>query len=206
MTTTDHAEMLPLPSSPADQAPAPTPPGAGATPAARGPGAEGKPAGPLVITVHGKPAPQGSKRHVGGGRMIEQSKRVRPWREAVKEAALRALENTAAHRLDGPVRLDIAFTFDKPASAPKRRRTWPTTRSSGDIDKLQRSTLDALTDAGVFKDDSQVIDVHARKVFTDDPASPLAVPGAVITVHEIRDQTAMPIMRPGRAFISEGSS
>lgn len=138
----------------------------------------------LTITVHGRPAPQGSKRHVGGGRMIEQSKRVRPWREAVKAAALDATAY-GWERLDGPVRLEVLLHFDKPKSAPKRRRTWPTTRTSGDVDKLQRSTFDALTDAGVIRDDSQVIDVWAKKLFTDDPAAEMQVPGAVIRVFEV---------------------
>lgn len=147
----------------------------------------------LTITVHGKPAPQGSKRHVGRGVMVESSKKVAPWREAVKEAALRALEvrsagcceSRALHRLDGPVALELTFCFDKPASAPKRRTTWPIKRSTFDIDKLQRSTFDALTDAGVFRDDSQVVDVTASKVYTDDLASPLRVPGALIRVWEV---------------------
>jgi len=129
--------------------------------------------------------------------MVESSKKVAPWREAVKHAALASIQAecearfggvypSAFLRLDGPVRLDIAFVFDKPKSAPKRRRTWPITRASGDVDKLQRSTFDALTDAGVMRDDSQVVDVHARKVFTDDPAAPLQVPGAVIRVWEVQ--------------------
>lgn len=153
-----------------------------------GPGErEGKPAtGPaLTITVLGKPAPQGSKRHVGGGRMIEQSKRILPWREAVKAAAWQAREdrNFVDRFAPGaPLAAEVTFCFDKPKSAPKRSRTWPTTRSSGDVDKLLRSTFDALTDAGTFKDDAQIVDVHARKVFTDDPAAPLAVPGAVIRI------------------------
>ncbi|TDB83418.1 RusA family crossover junction endodeoxyribonuclease [Actinomadura sp. KC216] len=154
------------------------------------------PSAPYSITVLGKPAPQGSKRHVGGGRLIEQSKRVAPWREAVKEATIRRLEVRSLEtyggisqagllRIDGPVTLDITFVFDPPKSAPKRRRIWPITRSSGDVDKLQRSTFDALTDAGAFKDDSQVVDVHARKVHTNDPDAPLRVPGAVIRIREI---------------------
>ena len=32
------------------------------------------------FAVLGLPAPQGSKRHVGEGRMVESSKRVKPWR------------------------------------------------------------------------------------------------------------------------------
>jgi hypothetical protein len=153
--------------------------------------------GPLVITVHGKPAPQGSKRHVGNGVMVESSAKVRPWREAVKGAALDALrdwspqnpaprENApACRRLDGPVEVSVCFCFDKPKSAPKRRRTWPTTRTSGDVDKLLRATFDALTDAGVFRDDSQIVHVSAWKTFTDDQNAPIRVPGAVIRLREV---------------------
>lgn len=162
----------------------------------------------LTITVHGAPGAQGSKHgrpiykgkgdnreFTGKVAQVEQSKeKVQAWREAVKESALRAMDAwslrlyggaTSWTRILGPVFVDIFFCFDKPKSAPKTRRTWPITRSTGDADKLQRSTFDALTDAGVFKDDSQVIDVHARKVYTDDPDSPLAVPGAVIRVWEV---------------------
>ena len=45
----------------------------------------------ITFEVYGQPAPQGSKRHVGGGRMIESSKAVAPWREAVKWAAIEAM-------------------------------------------------------------------------------------------------------------------
>lgn len=151
---------------------------------------------PLVITVIGKPAPQGSKKYVGNGRMIEQSKRVRPWREAVKQATIDALELAAGKqygdeaaavllRLDGPVMVEIAACFDLPKSAPKRRRIWPITRSSGDADKIARSCLDALTDAGAFRDDSQVVQLLVTKYFTDDPDAPLSIPGAVIAITEV---------------------
>lgn len=165
----------------------------------------------LIITVLGNPAPQGSKngRPIYKGRgpnrvftgkvaMVESSKeKVQTWREAVKEAAGRSLHtysldaqgyegNPALLRIEErPVAVEIVFCFDKPASAPKRRRTWPIRRSTHDVDKLQRSTFDALTDAGVFKDDSQIIDVHARKRFTDDVDAPLRTPGAVIRVWEV---------------------
>lgn len=36
----------------------------------------------LHFEIPGRPAAQGSKRHVGGGRMIEQSKYLKPWRTA----------------------------------------------------------------------------------------------------------------------------
>ena len=50
--------------------------------------AGGRSAPVITIRVYGTPAPQGSKRHVGRGVMVESSKKVKPWREAVKQAAL----------------------------------------------------------------------------------------------------------------------
>ena len=38
------------------------------------------------VFIPGVPAPQGSKRHVGGGRLVESSKKVKPWRRAVNAA------------------------------------------------------------------------------------------------------------------------
>jgi hypothetical protein len=37
----------------------------------------------LPFTVYGVPRPQGSKRHVGNGRMVESSPRVAEWRTLV---------------------------------------------------------------------------------------------------------------------------
>ena len=142
----------------------------------------------LIITVHGHPAPQGSKRHVGRGVMVESSKKVKPWREAVKQAALDQIEGPqppAFTTITGPVRARIQFVFNKPKSAPKRRKTWPITRSSGDVDKLLRSTFDALTDAGIWRDDSQVVYVSAEKLYVGDDDTPLASPGAVIRLMAI---------------------
>ena len=51
---------------------------------------------PLVLFVAGLPAAQGSKRHVGGGRMIEMSKAVAPWREAVRAETQRAMQDRFA--------------------------------------------------------------------------------------------------------------
>lgn len=152
----------------------------------------------VVITVYGKPATQGSKRprpifkgrgddKVFTGKVAqveENTEKHKAWRIAVKEAALAAVDGLPRIE-DAPVHINVVFCFDKPKSAPKRRRTWPITRSSGDVDKLQRAALDALTDAGVFRDDAQVVRIVADKVFTDDPDAPLRVPGAVITVWEI---------------------
>jgi len=132
--------------------------------------------------VYGTPAPQGSKRHVGNGRMIESSAKVKPWREAVKQAALFEWSFRPIEPLAGPLNVTIAFTLPKPASAPKNKTTYPAKRP--DLDKLIRSTFDALGDAGVWKDDAQVIWLCASKVYPNDIANGLKIPGARIWVSE----------------------
>ncbi|MEX5711899.1 RusA family crossover junction endodeoxyribonuclease [Parafrankia sp. FMc6] len=132
----------------------------------------------LEVAVYGTPGAQGSKRHVGGGRMIESSKAVAPWRADVKAAAEAAMSG-AWSPLDGPLKLDVTFTRVRPASAPKRRRAFAAT--APDLDKYVRSTCDALTAAGVWMDDGRVVEIHAAKVLVGDERA-LDRPGALIRV------------------------
>ena len=138
--------------------------------------------GMVQITVYGEPGPQGSKRHVGNGVMIESSKKVKPWREAVVYAAREAMRGWPA--LTGPIVLRMVFTVRKPKSAPKRRRTFPATKP--DLSKLARSTEDAMTTAGVYEDDARIVE-YARlaKVYPMEDPDALDVPGVRITVHKI---------------------
>lgn len=148
----------------------------------------------LTITAHGTPAGQGSKRHVGGGVMIESSKRLRPWREAVKHAALDAIaewetrENGggAWEPLAGPVHVIVSIRVARPKAHYRTGRFASILRddaptyapSTPDIDKAQRAVFDALTDAGVWRDDRQVVAVYATKVYDSRP-------GAVVRVEAV---------------------
>jgi len=155
----------------------------------------------ITITVYGAPAPQGSKRHVGGGVMVEMSKKLKPWRQDVKQAALDHLivgqiGDAPIHRppLDGPLAVEMVFTVrDKPTSKPTwwpkdtrwSRLAWWRPASTPDLSKLIRSTEDALTDARVWKDDARVVEYRrAAKVFVDQPGEPdaLRAPGAIIRI------------------------
>lgn len=149
----------------------------------------------IAMRVLGHPAPQGSKRHVGRGIMVEASKAVTPWREAVVTECKR--HQVAGLMIDAPVDVFLSFYFPRPAghyaasgevkaSAPK----YPSRRSVGDLDKLVRSTLDALVQASVIADDCLVVDLTARKRYAT-----IANPrGAVIRLHPIgetsHEQTA----------------
>jgi Holliday junction resolvase RusA-like endonuclease len=133
----------------------------------------------IAFRVYGMPGPQGSKRHVGRGVMIESSKKVKPWREAVKFAALEARAGAAP--LDGPLVARMVFTLPKPVSAPKRSRTWACRKP--DLSKLIRSTEDALTDAGFWADDARVVEYsRIAKVFPGEDPEALDAPGVTIVV------------------------
>ena len=143
----------------------------------------------IEITVYGSPAPQGSKSFKGiwGGKAVlaESSKHVKPWRDAVRGDAIVARQAIGGWEvLDGPLAVEMVFTVPKPASAPKRRRTWP--MRMPDLSKLCRSTEDALTDAGVWKDDARVVSYdRLQKVYPGEGQDALEAPGAVIRVYRI---------------------
>jgi crossover junction endodeoxyribonuclease RusA len=145
--------------------------------------------------VYGTPAPQGSKKHVGNGVLIESNQHeLNTWREDVKLAALRALEETPGWRRDYPaIAAHITFTLARPkshyrtgkstagllrAGAPALHSTRP------DLDKLLRSTGDALTAAGVYSDDARIAQLYAVKTYPVSVGNPGALdrPGARIVL------------------------
>jgi len=161
----------------------------------------------LELVIYGQPAAQGSKRafrnqHTGRIQQVESSKNVKPWREAVKTAAIERLDLEWVERngplLTGPVGVVIVFTFARPKSHYRTGRNahllradapaYPTT--SIDVDKAQRACFDALTDAGVWRDDKQVVRVSAAKTFPRCHLFALAVPGAVIHVYDLPAATS----------------
>ena len=144
----------------------------------------------LMVNVVGIPAPQGSKRHVGRGILIESSKRVGPWRDAV--VAHFSTHGQPITRIPGPVVVRIVFRIPRPRSHYTRTGLKPSARSAmpdkrPDLDKLVRSTLDALTTTTVIDDDARVVRITAAKRYTNlDEA-----PGCLIAIsdasHEITD-------------------
>lgn len=123
----------------------------------------------ITIVVRDTPQPQGSKsafalRKAGAftGRavVVEDNQKVRPWREAVRSEAQRAVEAAAegTYPLEGPVIMAVTLTVPKPRSAPKTKVTYPGKKP--DALKLLRSTEDALSGL-VYVDDAQIVE-YAR--------------------------------------------
>lgn len=126
----------------------------------------------IRLDVLGDPAPQGSKKVIRG-RLIEASKKLKPWRRAIEIAcAPYAEENIYL----GPVRLEVDFFLPRPPSIKIARRAFPIVPP--DLDKLVRAVGDGVGQSGfIWGDDSQVVEILARKFYADDRAS-----GAIITI------------------------
>ena len=136
----------------------------------------------MTFTVIGTPAPQGSKRHVGRGIMIESSKKLKPWRDSVTHAAMAAHQGAAA--LDCACVLNVMFFLIRPKAGKKEVAP----RRKPDLDKLIRSTMDAITAAGIWTDDSRVVRIFATKLFADQWEH--KVPGAEIYIAEEEEEEA----------------
>lgn len=131
--------------------------------------------GRLSFFVPGIPRPQGSKRHVGGGRMVEQSKYVDGWRRMVTTAAVAAAGGRAFARSTAvSVLLDFYIPRGKTV-----RRLLPTV--TPDTDKLARAVADSLTKARVWGDDAQMVGLHAVKRYEDGDHGP----GVQVTILEL---------------------
>lgn len=145
------------------------------------------------VFVPGIPQQKGNIIKGKWGGYHDTNKKLRPWMQQVVTTITEAGWEPILH---GPVCVDITFVFPRPkahygsgrnanvlkAAAP----LWHT--KAPDLDKLIRSILDALTEAGVVTDDGQVCRVTAVKCFTTPEAvrvalvDGLAHPGAWIAM------------------------
>lgn len=150
------------------------------------------PAPDLTVIAYGTPAPQGSKRHLGNGVLVESSKKVKPWRQDVKYAALAATTAIPGWApLDGPLVVSMVFALARPKGHYRTGRNAHLLREAAplrpagmpDLSKLARSTEDALTGVA-WVDDSRVVDYArlAKHYAGDSLPDVLDAPGAVIRI------------------------
>lgn len=111
--------------------------------------------------------------------MVEQSaKTLKPWRKAIAAACQNLL--TEEHSLLlGPLQVEVDFYLPRPASVRMTKRPLPIVPP--DLDKLARGLLDGIGQSEViWGDDSQVIELIARKFYADDRE-----PGAEVKIIEL---------------------
>lgn len=120
----------------------------------------------VVFQVKGViPQSEGShSAHIIGGRVVvhhNKSDKLMAYREKVADAYRQSGGN---YHHDSPIDIQITFIFPRPKTVKRKKRPQMTVKP--DVDKLVRSTLDALTGVA-YDDDSQVVHVDAYKIYDD---------------------------------------
>lgn len=136
----------------------------------------------MNLFIPGIPRPQGSKRHVGGGRLIEQSKHLGPWRRTVIDALHES--GMAQAKIDGPVSVQLSFHMPRPQYHYNKHGQIRVDAlqfhiQRPDVDKLARAILDSLTIAAVISDDSIVAELYAAKYYAN------SEPGVQISINRL---------------------
>ena len=136
----------------------------------------------VKLRVPGDPIPQGSMRWLPNKRMTDANPRLHNWRVTLAQRLSDA--HYPEQPMTGPIYVWLDFFIRRPAghygmrgvrnSAPEHP-----TGARGDLDKLCRAVLDAATDAGVWRDDGQVVRLMAAKHWADDEQ-----PGVAIFIEE----------------------
>jgi crossover junction endodeoxyribonuclease RusA len=123
----------------------------------------------VQFTVHGTPAPQGSKTRMPNGAMLDGKSadaraRFKDWRNDCSAAA--ADQATLTGCMSGPLAVIVEFRFAMPKSRPKASRVHGVAAkvTAPDLDKLQRALGDSLAAGGLIDNDAHVVEWHATKV------------------------------------------
>lgn len=126
------------------------------------------------IFIEGSPRPQGSKKAFARGKsivLVEANKELPAWREHMtRMLQLKMLEEPTAFTT--AVNVALTFWLPRPKSVKRQYAT-----GTYDIDKLTRAVLDSATKAGIWRDDSDVVDLTVRKTYAD-----MHEPGVLISI------------------------
>jgi len=144
---------------------------------------------PTVVSfaVRSTPVTQGSfrvfhKRGAAGcvtNLVSDNDKRLKQWRRLVRTAGANAMKRAQAEPFDRAVQVMIIFWFARPKS--HAGEVWVAVNGRNDLEKLVRACHDALTEAGVWKDDGLVARIETEKRW----CSGTERPGVDVTVEAL---------------------
>lgn len=125
----------------------------------------------MNLTVYGVPVPKARPRMTKTGHVYT------PKKTADYEFLVQQVWHYAGRpKIAGAIRLEVVFYYARPKSAPDRHHH----TGRPDLDNLIKAVLDGLN-GYAFDDDSQVVEIHARKQYTD------AKPRAEIVIEPVAE-------------------
>ena len=119
---------------------------------------------PLTFRIYGNPKPQGSKKHIGNGRMIEANPGHHHWRLICQTTLTKEYQQKP---LEQPIHITATFYLPKP-----KKPRYPTPATGYDLDKLCRALGDALEKANIITNDARIIHWHATKTYANQQNPP----------------------------------
>lgn len=121
----------------------------------------------IVLEVPGQPVPQPRARvTTRGGHGHAYTPAAHPI-HAYRRAIVLVARSSGIEKFEGAARLEIDAVFARPPSHWRKHdlRPYAPRWPRGDGDNLQKAVADALTDAGIWRDDDQVVEWFCRKRF-----------------------------------------
>ncbi len=122
----------------------------------------------LDFMVTGLPIPQGSMvaRLVKGRPTVvhRDGPELKAWRKKIAAIARVHMQFRRPWASQAPVAVSLLFEIERGKTV-----TRPRPSVVPDIDKLARAALDALTEARVWGDDAQVVDLHVHEFYSPTP-------------------------------------
>lgn len=128
----------------------------------------------FIISIAGTPRPQPRPRKLRGHWVSTADPKARVWRWAIERGLSDALAGRKRPIFNGAVRIVLTFMYE--TSDEERVGQRITTRA--DVDNLSKAAMDVMEFMGVFKNDRQVAELEAVKLWA-------ATPGMVIEVQSL---------------------
>lgn len=133
----------------------------------------------LCVKIPGRPQGKGRARTVRRGNFVHSytPEKTENYENFVKMLTLQEMEKTGTSMILGPISVNIVAYYDIPKSTSKRKRA---DMANGllkpvkkpDADNIAKVVGDALNGI-VYKDDSQICDLHITKHYTTQEPSVL---------------------------------
>jgi len=120
----------------------------------------------VILMIKGSPVAQGRPRfaRIGQGVRTYDPAKSSAWK---KDIAWQAKEQ-GARVMEGPLSVEVIFYLPRPKSLPKKVNHHT---KRGDLDNYLKGLFDSLNGVA-FRDDSQIVSLHARKVYAEHRGSP----------------------------------
>lgn len=130
----------------------------------------------FIISIAGTPRPQPRPRFVRGQRhpVSTADPKAKLWRLAIERGLNGVLEGRPRPIFNGAVKVTLTFSYETAIASDIGRHI----QRRADVDNLSKLALDVMERAGMFKNDRQVAELEAVKLWA-------VMPGLVIEVQSL---------------------